>query len=465
MSKYEQYPLYNEMRKNYNKREQAVNLVRITWMAYSCEEYAKVHPDSPFFAEMMALAALYDDCEGSPFWKEHFEGKFSNPNEAIASAKVKIDDWIESHDSDAEVRCIRAALTLLTGNPYDPVTIHEVGQDLYKVMVSNNQADVMLWCSVAWGSDFSSYLNKLEKSQVSPHVPSYGRNYIRVEKDEFKDENTYIVAKRIPLSEEAAIIYSYTVSAKQILEALMKSLDYESGMTIQQRYNLSVAKDGSILAHGVYLGIICSLVESPEDGFSAVVVTCFLNTASYDINEQDAIREIAIRFMMGYDSVISGIGGNIIESECNVEKYNFLGVGYTADFTMSSAELADAFRSSRELKPPYVSIVDRSAISPPLWYVQKKSEASKSSGGCYVATAVYGSYDCPEVWVLRRFRDHSLAKSISGRMFIKFYYKISPTFVKSFGDKMWFQQFWKDRLDKIVLLLKKKGYKDTPYVD
>lgn len=87
------------------------------------------------------------------------------------------------------------------------------------------------------------------------------------------------------------------------------------------------------------------------------------------------------------------------------------------------------------------------------------------SGGCYIATAVYGSYGCPEVWILRRFRDYSLAMSISGRLFIKFYYKVSPTFVKLFGDKMWFQQFWKDRLDKIVLLLKKKGYKDTPYVD
>ena len=462
MSKYDQYPLYNEMHKNYNKREQAVNLVRISCMAYSCEEYAKAHPDSPFFAELMALAALYDDCEGSPFWEEHFEGKFSSPNEAIASAKGKFDDWIESHDSDAEVRCIRAALTLLTGNPYDPVTIHEVGQDLYKVMVSNNQVNEMLWCSVAWGADFGSYLDKLEKNQTSPHVPSSGRNYIRVEKEEFKDENTYIVAKRLSVSENAAIIYSYTVSAEQILEALVRSPDYESGMTIQQRYNLSVAADGSILAHGVYLGVICSLVEAPEDGFSAVVVSCFLNTASYNINEEDAIREIAIRFMLGYDSVL---GANIIKSECNVEKYDLRDGLYGGGFAMSSAELADAFRSSRELKPPYVSMVDRSAISPPLWYVQKKSEASRRSGGCYVATAVYGSYDCPEVWVLRRFRDHSLAKSMSGRLFIKLYYTASPTLVKLFGDKVWFRQFWKGKLDKIVRALRKKGYKDTPYKD
>ena len=31
--------------------------------------------------------------------------------------------------------------------------------------------------------------------------------------------------------------------------------------------------------------------------------------------------------------------------------------------------------------------------------------------GCYVATAVYGSYDCPEVWTLRRYRDDTLYSS------------------------------------------------------
>lgn len=36
--------------------------------------------------------------------------------------------------------------------------------------------------------------------------------------------------------------------------------------------------------------------------------------------------------------------------------------------------------------------------------------------GCYVATAVYGSYDCPEVWTLRRFRDERLAQTWNGRL-------------------------------------------------
>lgn len=53
-------------------------------------------------------------------------------------------------------------------------------------------------------------------------------------------------------------------------------------------------------------------------------------------------------------------------------------------------------------------------------------EPDFSNGGCYIATAVYGSYDAPQVMVLRSFRDNTLAHSAFGRLFIKVYYKFSP---------------------------------------
>ena len=36
------------------------------------------------------------------------------------------------------------------------------------------------------------------------------------------------------------------------------------------------------------------------------------------------------------------------------------------------------------------------------------NETRKKKQGCYVATCVYGSYDCPQVWTLRRYRDDVL---------------------------------------------------------
>ncbi|MBQ6626116.1 MAG: hypothetical protein IIX27_02370 [Ruminococcus sp.] len=92
-------------------------------------------------------------------------------------------------------------------------------------------------------------------------------------------------------------------------------------------------------------------------------------------------------------------------------------------------------------------------------------EPPKPSSGCYVATAVYGSYDCAEVWTLRRFRDDTLAITWYGRAFIKTYYAISPTLVKWFGDTQWFKNMWKPKLDKMVRKLNNKGVENTPYND
>lgn len=90
---------------------------------------------------------------------------------------------------------------------------------------------------------------------------------------------------------------------------------------------------------------------------------------------------------------------------------------------------------------------------------------SKKQNGCYVATAVYGSYDCPEVWTLRRFRDNTLAETWYGRAFIHTYYAISPTLVKWFGHTEWFKIMWKEPLDTLVNKLQSQGVENTPYND
>lgn len=88
-----------------------------------------------------------------------------------------------------------------------------------------------------------------------------------------------------------------------------------------------------------------------------------------------------------------------------------------------------------------------------------------STGGCYVATAVYGSYDCPQVWTLRRYRDFTLAKSWYGRLFVRTYYAISPTLVKWFGNTEWFKNMWRPTLDKMVKNLQEQGVENDPYED
>lgn len=85
--------------------------------------------------------------------------------------------------------------------------------------------------------------------------------------------------------------------------------------------------------------------------------------------------------------------------------------------------------------------------------------------GCYIATCVYGAYDCPEVWTLRRYRDAVLAKTWYGRRFISAYYAVSPKVVDCFGDEKWFHKLWRSILDRKVKKLRAKGFNSAPYDD
>ena len=126
----------------------------------------------------------------------------------------------------------------------------------------------------------------------------------------------------------------------------------------------------------------------------------------------------------------------------------------------SEAKLfVDGFEKSLNEKPVNTPRSNSTSAAP------VSNSTNTNSGGCYVATAVYGSYDCPEVWTLRRYRDYTLAETWYGRAFIKAYYAISPTLVKWFGHTKWFKTMWRGKLDRMVSNLKKQGVESSPYQD
>ncbi len=139
--------------------------------------------------------------------------------------------------------------------------------------------------------------------------------------------------------------------------------------------------------------------------------------------------------------------------------YTFDGDSYVPEFRFNDEakkskidQIMDYHSKIKELDPSY-QIPDR-PLSP-----------SHDTGGCYVATCVYGSYDCPQVWTLRRYRDYTLDETWYGRLFIKTYYAISPTIVKWFGHTEWFKKMWKGKLDRMVAKLQANGVESTPYED
>ncbi len=117
------------------------------------------------------------------------------------------------------------------------------------------------------------------------------------------------------------------------------------------------------------------------------------------------------------------------------------------DFIGSSNDPASAKKSVEW----HIEQVRKNGIVP-----QEKSQDS-GGGGCYIATAVYGSYDAPEVMTLRRFRDDVLLKHWWGKVFVKVYYIISPPLAGKLRNMSRINSLVRNRLDIFVEELRKRG--------
>lgn len=131
---------------------------------------------------------------------------------------------------------------------------------------------------------------------------------------------------------------------------------------------------------------------------------------------------------------------------------------YVTEATQKYGERAKS-NAPAEVQPYYFKVINENST-----YFANQISSNKKSG-CYVATCVYGSYTCPEVWTLRRYRDDVLGQTWYGRAFIRTYYAISPIAVKVFGRFNWFRNMFKKKLDRMVEALNNNGVDNTPYND
>jgi len=120
---------------------------------------------------------------------------------------------------------------------------------------------------------------------------------------------------------------------------------------------------------------------------------------------------------------------------------------------------SEVIRDNNPVSNPYIeTIADSSQFKEKVAIAKEEAnweKLSEKKEGCFIATAVYGSYDCEEVLYLRRVRDEILYQSLGGRLFIKFYYSWSPFIASVISNNNVIMRFIRGNLDYLITFLKK----------
>jgi hypothetical protein len=128
----------------------------------------------------------------------------------------------------------------------------------------------------------------------------------------------------------------------------------------------------------------------------------------------------------------------------------------------SPSAIPEAFNASRSFNDPGSFIVrvrvtdqiGRVAIASKTVTVgQGAVKSGGSGGGCFIATAAYGSYLDPKVILLRDFRDSCLLTNSPGRAFVSLYYRFSPPIAGYIAEREWLKACVRILLLPLVLTI------------
>jgi hypothetical protein len=82
--------------------------------------------------------------------------------------------------------------------------------------------------------------------------------------------------------------------------------------------------------------------------------------------------------------------------------------------------------------------------------------AEKKTGGCFIATAVYGSPLVTEVAALSRFRDEVLLRSNIGRASVHVYYSISPPIASLINEREFLKVIIRSMIRPIIWAVRRR---------